>query len=298
MDPQRNTPDQADRGWYGSRHGEPEWEGYRLPGPRGAAEALEADPLSGGSHAQAAYDQQSGYNPLAAPAMEVPAYGAPPPAHGAAPPLAPSHGGAPPPAPTHGGAPPPMPAHGSGSPMSSHGAPALAAAYGAPPPAPAPIPQTPPPPPGYQSFEEPTGAMPPVAPRPEGEPIETQRFHAEAIDRAALRRPPAQPADGVYRTKRPAAGIVFAVFAVVFEIPALRLLADAAIGGPVVASGVVAGTFLVAGLPLVALGLYALVTGANRLPSDGGGGAQAWLRPPTAYLPVGLVLLVAAALAA
>jgi hypothetical protein len=141
--------------------------------------------------------------------------------------------------------------------------------------------------------------MPPVAPRPpEGEPIETQRFHAEAIDRAALRRPPGPPADGVYRTKRPAAGIVFAVLTVVFEIPALRLLGDAAVGGPVVASGVVAGTFLVAGLPLVALGLYALVTGANRLPSDGGGGAQAWLRPPTAYLPVGLVLLVAAALAA
>ncbi|MGN9907298.1 hypothetical protein ACTMTJ_07035 [Phytohabitans sp. LJ34] len=289
MDPQRNAPDQADRGWYDRRHGEPEWEGYRLPGPRGAGESLEADPLSGGPRAaaqpaydqqhaapqpaydqqhappqaaydqqhappQAAYDQQSGYNPLAAPAMEVPAYGGPPV------------------------------------------------------PAPAAVPQVPPPPPGYQSFEEPTGAVPPVTPRAEAESIETQRFqtapaaaqhfHTEAIDRAALRRPAAPAPDGVYRTKRPAAGIVFAVLAVVFEIPALRLLGDAAIGGPVVASGVVAGTFLVAGLPLVALGLYALVTGANRLPSDGGGGAQAWLRPPTAYLPVGLVLLVAAALAA
>lgn len=273
MDPQRNASDQADRGWYDRRHGEPEWEGYRLPGPRGAGESLEADPLSGGSQAAydqqhgaspaaydqqhgappAAYDQQSGYNPLAGPAIEVPAYGAPP-------------------------------------------VPAPAA------------PQVPPPPPGYQSFEAPTGAVPPVTPRPEAESIETQRFHTappeaphfhtEAIDRAALRRPAAPAPEGVYRTKRPTAGIVFAVFAVVFEIPALRLLGDAAIGGPVVASGVVAGTFLVAGLPLVALGLYALVTGANRLPSDGGGGAQAWLRPPTAYLPVGLILLVAAALAA
>lgn len=267
MDPQRNAPDQADPGWYDRRHGEPEWEGYRLPGPRGAGDSLEADPLSGGSHAapQGAYDMQSGYNPLAGPAMAVPAYGAPP-----APPMD-------------------VPAYGA-------------------PPAPAPMPQVPPPPPGYQSFEAPTGAVPPVAPRAEGEPIETQRFHTasaetqhfhtEAIDRAALRRPAAPPTEGVYRTKRPAAGIVFAALAVVFEIPALRLLADAAFGGPVVASGVVAGTFLVAGLPLVALGLYALVTGANRLPSDGGGGAQAWLRPPTAYLPVGLVLLVAAALAA
>ncbi|MDQ7907260.1 hypothetical protein RB614_22350 [Phytohabitans sp. ZYX-F-186] len=260
MDPQRNAPDQADRGWYDRRHGEPEWEGYRLPGPRGAADALEADPLSGGTHApsQSAYDQQSGYNPLAGPAMEVPAYGAPPSAYSAPPAVA-------------------VPAP---------------AAYEVPPAA-----AQPPPPPGYKSFEEPTGAVPPVTPRPEAEPIETQRFHTEAIDRAALRRPAGPPADGVYRTKRPAAGIVLAVLAVVFEIPALRLLADAAIGGPVVASGVVAGTFLVAGLPLVALGLYALVTGANRLPGDGGG-AHAWLRPPTAYLPVGLVLLVAAALAA
>jgi hypothetical protein len=251
VDPQRNAPDQGDRGWYDRRHGEPQWEGYRLPGPRGTGDSLEADPLTGGSHAaaQGAYDQQSGYNPLAGPAIEVPAYGAPP-----------------------------VPAP---------------AAYDVPPAAP----QAPPPPPGYKSFQEPTTAVPPVASRPEGEPFETQRFHTEAIDRAALRRPSAPQTDGVYRTKRSAAGIVFAVLTVIFEIPALRLLADAAIGGPVVASGVVAGTFMVAGLPLVALGLYALVTGANRLPGDGGG-AQAWLRPPTAYLPVGLVLLVAAALAA
>jgi hypothetical protein len=258
VDPQRNAPDQADRGWYDRRHGEPEWEGYRLPGPRGAAESLEPDPLSGGT--RAADEQQSGYNPLAAPAIEVPAYGPPPSTYGTQP------------------------------------APAVPApaAYEVPPAA---AQQAPPPPPGYLSFEEPTGAVPPVAPRADADPIETQRFHTEAIDRSALRRPPTPPTDGVYRSKRPAAGIVFAVLAAVFEIPALRLLADAAIGGPVVASGVVAGTFLVAGLPLVAFGLYALVTGANRLTGDGSG-AQAWLRPPTAYLPIGLVLLVAAALAA
>jgi hypothetical protein len=273
VDAQRNSPDQAGPGWYDRRHGEPEWEGYRLPGPRGAADALEADPLAGGLHAAApsAYDQQVGYGPLGGPAIEVPAYGAPP--------SAAAYGGpssAPPAA-----SPPLVPAP---------------AVYEVPPPASS----SPPPPPGYQppAFEQPTGPVPSVVPRPpEGEPVETQRFHAEAIDRSALRRPAAPASDGVYRTKRPAAGIVFAALAAVFEIPALRLLGDAAIGGPVVASGVVAGTFLVAGLPLVALGLYALVTGANRLPSDGGG-AQAWLRPPTAYLPVGLILLVAAALAA
>ncbi|BCB87622.1 hypothetical protein [Phytohabitans suffuscus] len=267
MDPQRNPSDQADRGWYDRRHGEPEWEGYRLPGPRGAGDALEADPLSGRSHAaaQPAYDPQSGYNPLAGPAIEVPAYGPPPSAYDAPQVPAPAAYDVPP------------------------------SAYEVPPAVTQPV--APPPPPGYKSFEEPTGVVPPVTPRVDAEPIETQRFHTEAIDRAALRRPVAPPADGVYRTKRPAAGIVFAVLAAAFEIPALRLLADASFGGPVVASGVVVGMFLVAGLPLVALGLYALVTGANRVPGDGGG-AQAWLRTPTAYLPVGLVLLVAAALAA
>jgi hypothetical protein len=47
-------------------------------------------------------------------------------------------------------------------------------------------------------------------------------------------------------------------------------------------------------LPLFAYGLYAALSGAAGAP---GLGARVWARTPLAYLPVALVLFVAAALA-
>jgi hypothetical protein len=88
--------------------------------------------------------------------------------------------------------------------------------------------------------------------------------------------------------------VLLAALTVIFELPALRLLASAAAHSPVPAGGVVAGTLLVLGLPTLAIGLYSLSTGAVSLSEPG----RVWLRPPTAYLAVGLVLLVAAGLAA
>jgi hypothetical protein len=140
----------------------------------------------------------------------------------------------------------------------------------------------------------PAGAMPPIAPH--DFPMDETRYHAEPIDRAALRRQPppgaAVPAgDGVYRTRRPAIALVYVILTVIFELGALRVLLDGLFGGPFVPGQTVSGMFLVAGLPIFALGLYGATSGGVRTE------AGAWARPPVVYLVAGLGLLLAAALA-
>lgn len=143
--------------------------------------------------------------------------------------------------------------------------------------------------------------------RAEPEPTRAQsvgpRSGLPIPDDPAPRRPPTAATPGspgpvgeMYRSRRPAAAILFGAVAAILGIPGLILLRDATFGDPVSASGVIAAVCLVAALPMLAVGLYAVATGAVR--AAGPNSAQAWLRPPVAYLSVALVLLIAAGLAA
>lgn len=133
---------------------------------------------------------------------------------------------------------------------------------------------------------------------PELPPEGIDQHMTQTIDRAALRRPqgPPQPGPTVYRSRRPGAIILLVLGSSVIELLLLFVLVHAMFADDFAAGGMLAALLGLVGIPLAALGLYAVVTGA---PAVGGGpSSQAWFRAPTAYLPIGLVLLVAAALAA
>lgn len=113
---------------------------------------------------------------------------------------------------------------------------------------------------------EPTGVVPPVP----------ERAHA--------------PAESVYRMSRPVSAILIAVVTIGLAIPALVLLVQVTFVDQPTVRGVVPALLLTIGVLLAGGGLCALALG-------GPAGRDTWLRPPALYLPLGLVLLLAAAVA-
>ena len=100
-----------------------------------------------------------------------------------------------------------------------------------------------------------------------------------------------------YRARRAGTAWLLGAVAVVVEVLLLiKVLIDSVTAHPTNTGGVFAGVFAMCGVPMVALGLYGLATGAAT--AGGPNGGRAWLRTPLAYLPIGLILIIAAGLAA
>ncbi len=96
--------------------------------------------------------------------------------------------------------------------------------------------------------------------------------------------------ESVYRTGRTKSSYVVAIGMVVLMVPVVRLLLEATFTGDPTARTIVPAVLLTLGFALTGIGLFAL---AGNRPL----GREAWLRPPIAYLPAGLLLLLAAGLA-
>jgi hypothetical protein len=115
-------------------------------------------------------------------------------------------------------------------------------------------------------FSEPTSLVPPVP----------------APDRSR---------EAVYGTRRPVSAMIVAFVTVLLMVPVVRLVIQATFADVAVARSIVPAVLLALGLPLTGVGLYALAGGGRPQTRD------TWLRPPVAYLPTGLILVLAAALA-
>lgn len=129
----------------------------------------------------------------------------------------------------------------------------------------------------------PTSGVPsaPPAPAGVGEPT---KMVPPVPDRA---RP---AAESIYRIRRPVSAVIIALVTVALTVPALMLLVQVTFVDHPAVRGIVPAVLLTIGVPLAGGGLTALTLG-------GPTGRDVWLRPPVIYLPIGLLLLLAAAAA-
>ncbi|MGH8791628.1 MAG: hypothetical protein ACRDXX_03175 [Stackebrandtia sp.] len=139
-----------------------------------------------------------------------------------------------------------------------------------------------------EAMYEPTQMHNPVASPQVAEP--------EQHDPRLGRNYPEQVGDGVYRRSRPGLGIAVALGALVMAgLIGFMLYKDVTSEAPASPSAMISAAFALAGLPLAAFGLYPLLgSGTKSGPENFG----AVLRAPYIYLATGLILFVAAGLAA
>lgn len=143
---------------------------------------------------------------------------------------------------------------------------------------------------------------PPAPPPPAGPGTvfhaPTTAIQAPAIQAPAIQAQAAQVAPAAtYRSRRPGVAALLALGGVVAELILIKvLLANLFDSTSAAISGTIGALFAIAGVPMVIIGLYGLATGAAT--ASGPQTGRAWLRTPLAYLPVGLILIIAAGLAA
>ncbi|WP_027343825.1 hypothetical protein [Hamadaea tsunoensis] len=137
------------------------------------------------------------------------------------------------------------------------------------------------------AFEPPRSAVP-IDPRT---PPPPSGFTSHSADPGPAEQPSRSQRGGeVYRSRKPLHAAALGIGLGILELVMLLVLLRGIVG--LDAHRVLAGGLTVIALPLLGIGMYALITGA------GHGGPKAFLRPPLAYLPVALVLLIAAGAAA
>lgn len=131
---------------------------------------------------------------------------------------------------------------------------------------------------------------------PQGSQHHPQQHHAPQQQNGPRRNYPEQVGEGVYRRSRPGLGILLAIVTVaMLALVGIMLASQLAAGGPLSPSAVISATFALVGLPMAAWGLYPLLgMGSQSGPEH----YSALLRAPYVYLLTGLVLLLAAGLAA
>jgi hypothetical protein len=280
VDPQRNFPGDGDQRWFEGgdwnrgRHGADDGDGSYRPADgdgsyraaeaeyTGAFEPSSAPPAPGPEPSEA---QRRTTEAIDVGAMRRPPVSTPPAAY--------------PPPPAYGGG-PEQPLYPAAAERPSYPAAAEQPSY------PAEQPLYPPPvePPPYPPAEQ---ALYPPAANPAPGPLGAPTAAVHTVP------PPRQPAGpSVYRSRNPVVLVTLIVLTVLFEIPALRLLASATLADHVPANGVVAGTFLVLGIPVFAYGLYGTL-GGGPVPEK----LSAWLKQPLIYVPLGVLLFLLAALA-
>jgi hypothetical protein len=155
----------------------------------------------------------------------------------------------------------------------------------------------PPAPPPQPPVQQPVPPTPPASPPAVEQPAALADLLHDPTQPAqqVAPYPPAHPGTGNSHAHNQLA-FGLAALALLFDVPVAVILVRSLTGSPLSVSGVVTGLLLLPGLPLLAAGLYQLFAG--RIEVRPGEGLAALVRRPMAMLVIGIVLVVAGALAA